>query len=885
MPTSSVPRIERDWPLRLRAFALALAPSLLVVLALLWTRSARLYFEALATPGPVVAATPALFAVASAAAALAACTMWRSRAGGADCRLRGAWFATIALLGAAAAVYAAFAGPVPHQRVAHLLHGMAPREPHLTLAVVLALLALSPVLARLPGLPRGITLPPVLVPGAAVGALAALNQPGGCEAVVAQVLLAATLVSWMVLEIVEDRAWPSAAPPASRATSRSGPASVVWSAIQRRAFTIGVLACCAIAVWITWPAWRHGIITNQDAPRHLLRAKVMAEIFLPAGHVDGWSPYWYLGAQLFLFQSYGYFFVIGAVANLLDGLVRLQNVFKFFYALPIVALPAAVAWLACSLGANRRAAFAAAFASLALGSAVGYGVKGVYGTGLLLQGVGIVLFAIVLPLVLDALEGKPRAAWIAALLLGVIFVTHFITAAYVMTAAGSVALGMALWKREAAPLVRYTLLALAALLLSGHALFPSLELRSLAGSAVGWGNMEDRFVRFLFGKGVGPPWLVVPALVAAAIAIARRRGRLAIAALLLFGTAFLASSSSSTFEPRVVSDMLRVVVRPRAVPYAVLLTAVFVGVAFDALLSFLAASGSSSRAPASAGPTAAWPWRQAAIVVACVAFFSVGALDIALVRSQVTTEATLRPKDHSDYAQLARWLRANVPRPAIVEIDRTGLPSRMTGAQSVISILNLDTGLFTLGGDQAELTSAGSRTRALRGEKLAAQAATSARQLRVFGVSYVIATDAASRRRLDLSEEYQRVYEALHVAVYRVRNSGSWLTGAGIRASSFDFAPEHLRWQVVVAGARSRPATVAVSWHPNWRALVDGVPVAIERTSRQLVSFNIASGSHVVDLQYVRRWSEHVYDLISASALLVIAGGLAISIRNSRRGG
>ena len=891
--------IEAGWPCRIRAAALALAPSLLVVLALLYGRSARLYFLALAMPGPFVAAMPAAFATAALSAALCACMLWspppsRGDARDGDRKVRTGLCASLALVCAAVAAYLAAAGPVPqrHQHVSHLLHGLAPLHASIPLVAALSLLALSPVVVRLLRMPRALGLPSVLVPGAIVGALAALNRPTGCEAVIAEALLAATLTLWMLLELAQERASrggpertpgtvPQQTSQGAGAQRSAGLPVAPPGTIGRKGFVIGVLLCCGIGLWLTWPGWQHGIILNQDAPRHLLRARIMAEMFLPAGHIDGWSPYWYLGAQLFLFQSYGYFFVIGAVADLLGGWVRLADVFKFFYALPIIVLPASVAWLARGLGASRRAALVAAFACLALGSAVGYGVKGVYGTGLLLQGVGIVLFAIVWPLVLDALEGKARAAWIASLLLGVIFVTHFITAAYVMAAAGVVAFGLALWNRDAAPLLRYTGLAVAALLLSAHALFPSLELRNLAGSAVGWGGMEDRFVRFLVGRGVGPPWLVVPALLAAVAAIVRGRGRLGIAALLLFGTA-LAASSSSPYEPDLVTRILRVVLRPRSIPYAVLLTAVFVGVAFDAVFTFIASVRSSpdhAICGSARSETTPWPWRQAAFVVAGVSLLCAGLIEIVTLRSQVSTEATLRRRDHGDYAQLVRWLRRNVPLPAIVEIDRNGLPSRVTGAPSVISILNLDTGLFTLGGDQAELTNAGSRSRSMGGDKLAAQADLSARRLRSFGVSYVIATDMQSRRRLDLSKEYERAFEGPRAAVYRIRHSGAWLTGPGIQISQFKFAPEHLRWQVLVSGGRSRQATATVSWHPDWQALVDGHAVPAVQTTRHLVAFDIEPGAHVVELKYVRRIAEHVYDAISLGALLVVAGGFVLSRR------
>lgn len=845
---------------RVRALALAFSPSLLLVLATLWGRSPRLYFEALAPDGSVAVAA-ALTLVVSALLALG---NYRPAAA----RTRPVWFypGVAALCGAGVLAILAGAQTLDPDPRYDAVYGMTHHHVQPLLGLVLAALALSAPASTRAARPRVPALPWSLVPGAAIGALAATDQPTGYETSIAYLMLAATLGLWMLLDLVEARS----AVAATRGEDTVGDVAVPRE-IGRGLFLLGVVACCAVGVWLTWPAWRPGIITNMDAPRHLLRAKIMAEMFLPNGHVDGWSPYWYLGAQLFLFQSYGYFFLIGAVTDLLDGLVRLQGVFKFFYCLPIVLLPAAVAWLSRGLGTTRRAALLAAFASLTLSAAVGYGIRGVYGIGLLLQGVGVVLFALALPVVLDALDGKRRQSWAAALLLGVVLVTHFITAAYTMAASGLIALALAVSRREMAPLFRYGALAAAALLLSGHALFPSLELRELAGGAVGWGSGEDRLEHFFSGSSVGPPWLIWPGFVAALVAIVRGGSRLRLAALLMFATAILAASTPLWLEPRVVTKILGVLLRPRALPYACVLTAVFIGVAFDAVISRLA-SGREG---------AVLPWRSAAVAVAMVGFACVGFVELSSLRSMVSTEATLKRRNQESYMQLARWLKGNVRKPAVIEIARRSFESKATGARSVISILNLDTGLFTLSGDQAELTRAGARNRALRGGALGRHAERAVKILRLFGVSHVVATDAETRRQFDESPGYDLVYENDKAAVFAVQDSGSWLTGAGIAIKNFVYRPEHLRWQVETKGDAPRQGTIAVSWHPNWQARVDGKRVPLQGTDKDLLTLSIPSGSHSVDLIYVRRWSERLYDALSLVTLLVVLAGLVRSFRRS----
>jgi hypothetical protein len=78
------------------------------------------------------------------------------------------------------------------------------------------------------------------------------------------------------------------------------------------AYALALLACTAFALWLVWPAFEPGRLMNLDAPRHLLRAQVMARQFLPSGHVDGWSPWWVRGAAGVLLQCDGWLLGMGA---------------------------------------------------------------------------------------------------------------------------------------------------------------------------------------------------------------------------------------------------------------------------------------------------------------------------------------------------------------------------------------------------------------------------------------------------------------------------------------------------------------------------------------------------------------------------------------------
>jgi len=663
-------------------------------------------------------------------------------------------------------------------------------------------------------------------------------------------------------------------------TARPHPRSGLGSPLA-----LGILACTAFALWLVWPAFEPGHIVNLDAPRHLLRSRVMAQQFLPSGHVDGWSPWWYLGAQLFLFQSYGYFFLIGASALLLTELghvATLEQVFKFYYVLPIVALPAATAWMSLRLGVTRRGALAAALASLTFSSSIGYGMHGMFAIGLLLQGVGIVGFALAWPLLLDVLMHRERKLWPVVLVVAAVVLCHFISGTYALTAAGFVALGLSLRARDPAPLVRYTILALLVVLIAGHSLLPSLELRQLAGAAVGWGLDRDRFDRFLVGTLFGAQPLALAALAAAAWSVFRGPAALSVSAIVFFTTALLGGANEQGWEPVQLGRLLEVIFRPRALPYAALFQAVFVGVAFDLLLV------ASARVAATAGR----PWLSRLATPALAAALLVVALPEAVDhRRMVRTTSSLHSPDSRVYRRVVAWLRANVPLPAILAVPRAVFPPEAIGARSVISLLNLDTGLYTLGGDQAELSRSSRYSGRLDLDQLDKNTARATTLLRAAGVSYVILSKPGLRKNLRSNPEFELAFEveapmrrrnlkvgrdgrplpSFGVAVYRVRRGGTWLQGPRIRVLAMEHSPERISWRLrAQPGEQPTVATAAVNWHPNWTATVDGVKVATTMSPARHVSFEVAPDGQHVTLEFVRSAREKVWNTLSAVTLLLV---------------
>jgi hypothetical protein len=205
-------------------------------------------------------------------------------------------------------------------------------------------------------------------------------------------------------------------------------------------------------------------------------------------------------------------------------------------------------------------------------------------------------------------------------------------------------------------------------------------------------------------------------------------------------------------------------------------------------------------------------------------------------------------------------------------------------------MLNLDTGLYTLGGDQAELTKALRRAGRVDLDHLDSDARRNATVLRNAGVSYVILSRSDVRQKLQGNEDFELVFEyeqpglghmatrrngktlePLAVAVYRLRDGGSWLHGAGLRVLDMDYSPERISWKIdMAAGRPSRTLSASVNWHPNWAVTVDGIRVETRSSPAHHVTFDAPADAASVTLEFERSAREKAYNVLSAAVLLAV---------------
>jgi hypothetical protein len=83
--------------------------------------------------------------------------------------------------------------------------------------------------------------------------------------------------------------------------------------------------------------------------------------------------------------------------------------------------------------------------------------------------------------------------------------------------------------------------------------------------------------------------------------------------------------------------------------------------------------------------------------------------------------------------------------------------------------------------------------------------------------------------------------------------SGHGAPPAG-RALEVARGPSAIRARVSVDGDRAGPTTFAIreSWHPRWRATLDGAPVALRRITPDHMAVDVPPGAHVLELRFRR---------------------------------
>jgi hypothetical protein len=610
------------------------------------------------------------------------------------------------------------------------------------------------------------------------------------------------------------------------------------------------LAALAVAARFLQP----GYPSSWDGAAHFVRLRAMTELFLPHGRADGWCWWWFHGFVPFQFYPSLFFVMVGLGYYALGGLVPLLTLFKAAIVALWILLPWATWGLARTFRCSRFASLVAAGASLGLSASEGIGIQGLFSIGLIPQGAGLLLFMLALGSLHAALTIGGRHVPRAALLCAATVCTHLISGVYLAFAA-ALYVAMALRRRRrrrAVTLARAAAIGGLATAMCAATLTPLVVWPDLLGPGTGW---PDRpfLAEFLAGRLFSGPvvtWLAM----ACVVGVRPRRFETAFLVTLALVTApFAAGAIATGFAP--VDVVARQILRHRTLPYLALFTALFAGIAADAI-----------RRATVRVPSAAW-------IVAAVLAGGVGWDTIARVRqlaALIQVDAHHRTKEKADFLKVFGWLRANTPPTAVIGVydlydDRFGRP----GYTQLASRIVLEADRATLLGNQVEAT------RAHNGEVLQHLQDWEPERIRTalrrYGVSFLVTWVDEVDENLSRSDAFRLAYRSGSVRVWAVEDAVfRAATGEGVVVDAFDRGREQATWTLHADGAV--PLTLAVPWHPNWRATSNGQPVPLTQTDDHLMELATAPGASEVRIDFVRPWWNAVVNVVSCAAFSATLG-------------
>jgi Bacterial membrane protein YfhO len=629
---------------------------------------------------------------------------------------------------------------------------------------------------------------------------------------------------------------------------------------------VGCVVAAGVAVWSTRGAWGGRPPGGEDVMAHLVRLDFGISQLVAHGRLDGWLPRFYLGYQEFLFNGPGLAWTVAAVRGVTVGVLSDAGGVKVVGVVSFAALPAAVAFLARSVGLGRTAAGIAAVLSLLVSSLFGVGLQGLYLTGLLSHQLGAVFFCLALGALLRV-PADHRWRWmlLAAVSLVALVITHLISVLVLAVFFPLLAFGL---RREHLGRAAFTRLGLTVLLTAGLLawwLVPALVHRDLRGQVATWETppFGDRIDAIVDGRILFRPytiWVLAAGWIYGLTRVRRRPFALALVVAPLVYLVVAHAAASLWPENEIALQLAN-----RGLGYAGLLAVLPLAAALAAAarLAGRRLQGWSGAVPAAAA---------AALVIAVVLVVSSLGPDRSVVRQLPEPIPQLRRAAGELHRRVPDGARFATQRDYPAEIVRTGViqPATWlarTSGRSSLNGFNLEsssTPALALEPDQ----NLGRRTPEADADVLAR-----------LGVSHVVTTADALAGALASSDRFEVVWSEPPIAIFAVRPRAGHPDPASLVATDVPATAEvrradaeRLRVDVDAAGATA--ATLAVAWSPKWHGRVDGRAVALDHTDSGLIAVRLPAGRSTLELSYRPDGWDRVGVAVSAlTVALVVAFG------------
>ena len=638
---------------------------------------------------------------------------------------------------------------------------------------------------------------------------------------------------------------------------------------------VGAAVGVVVAVWSTQGAWGPHPPHGEDVMAYLVRADFALPHLVAHGRLDGWFPRFYLGYQEFLFNGPGVTWAMAAARGVTLGVLSNAGALKVVGVLSFAAVPAAMAFLARSLGLGRLASGVAAVLSLLVSSGFGPGLQGLYAVGLVSHQLGAPLFLVALGALLRV-PTDPRRRWIvlAAVALAALAITHLISLMILAVVFPLLAVGLRRKLVSRAALTRLALTGVVAAALAAWWLVPVLVHRDLRGFVATWETppFGERIDDIVNGRILFRPytvWLVVAGWIYALIRVRRRPFAVALVVVPLVYLV-LAHWTASRWPHNEIATQLA----NRGLGYAALL-------AILPLSAGIAAGARLVRTRLSK-----WPAAGPAAVSGALA------LAVVVVVSPLGPDRRLAAELEPPVPQLqhaATELRRTVPDGARFVTQRE-YPEEVvrTGVLLPPTWLAWASGRDSLNGWNLESSSTpkvdlepdqylGRRPADMQADVLSR-----------LGASHVVTTSDALADTFAASDRFELTWRESPVAIFAVRPGAGQPAPASLVTTSAPATarltraePERLRMRVDASSSTS--ATIAVAWSPKWHARVDGRPVALRHTEDGLITVRLPAGRSTLELAYESDGWDHFGVAVSALTVALLAALGAIALWRRRR--
>ncbi len=605
-----------------------------------------------------------------------------------------------------------------------------------------------------------------------------------------------------------------------------------------------LLGLVLLGVFIALPVFSEGILLGWDSPGHLLKARFMVQELLPNGQWDGWFPYWHSGFDLFGLYPPGFYVFVATLNALFLGFVDLSTSFTLASVLSYALLAPACYLLLRVFGFSRLGALSGGVFSLLVGGRPGAGIIGTFGVGLIPNALGLTFLVAFFAAFVRAERNGTRASQaVAALAFGGLMLTHAFSA-YVAVLFSALYLGLRVLRREMPlpNLVPAGGVLIAGLAVSAFWWVPALLGLNGHGYILGWltPSLDGSLVSLFSGELVGNVVVSLLGVAGFVLAIWRRKTEgvfLFLAAAVLFWL----SLGEASFLP-----LLDVAVSAQSVRFLGPFTVVWALLAAFAMEAFLSSGAKWNREPW----TRFVPFFLGAVFMGTLAVAVVPVFGIA--QEHIRTESVFFAL--SDVHAAMDWISENTPPSArfVSEYHEVvqGVYGTPYGTPHVLNqFLPLYAGRADVSGNFPE-GSASSFGSVLFSRQLGERPEAIRDALIRFGVSYALVYSPASIERLNAVSGYSRAFQRGAIAVFRLDGAPvhPFRGSPGVRVVSFRAASSELEADFDAVAAA--PVDVAVTFHSNWRAFVDGAPVALEKSANGLMRFVLPEGRHTVRLDF-----------------------------------